>query len=152
MAGIQPGKTVDADVVRLYGTGVVGGTTPCLRYYTDPAHQVTLVSGWHTDGYVMGVELTQGTVLPPGVDPARTVTSLSVPVKVDKGLSLGMTIKQVTRLLGRPQHESGTKDDYARLSYEVWAANPAKEGWISYNTVLDFVYGRLHKIAIYAGD
>lgn len=153
IAGIRPGRMVDADVVRLYGGGVLGGTIPSIRYYTDAAHQVTLRSGWHTDHMVVAVELTQGTALPPGVDPARTVTSLAVPVKVDKGIALGMTPDQVMKRLGEPQYESSMDGGYLRtLSYEVWAADPTKAGWISYNTVLEFVDGHLHKIGVYSGS
>jgi hypothetical protein len=156
IAGIQPGSMADADVVAMYGPGGVYGyqDQPAdRRYYTDPSHSVTLMSGWHTDGIVMAVELTEGTALPPDVDPALTAAPLSVPVKIDKGIALGMTPDEVISRLGEPQHDSTTDGGNARtLSYEVWADDPAEDGWISYNAVLAFVDGRLHRIAVYSGD
>lgn len=156
IAGIHVGSTVDADVVAMYGPGVAYGyqDQPVdRRYYTDPSHGVTLMSGWHTDGVVLALVLTQGTALPPGVDPALTVTSLSVPVEVDKGILLGMTPEEVVGRLGRPQHESNREGGNEQtLSYDVRAEDPAEAGWISCSTVLDFEYGRLCRIAVYGGD
>ena len=153
IARIQPGLMRDADVVAMYGPGVVRREIPDARYYTDPVHNVTLMSGWHTDHVVGVVVLTEGTVLPPGVDPALTVTSLSVPIEIDKGISLGMTPDEVIGRLGEPQHTSVTQGSSDRtLSYEVWADDPAEAGWISYNVVLDFEDERLHRLAVYSGD
>ncbi len=156
IAGIRPGSMGDADVVAMYGPGAVYGykdQPTDRRYYTDPSHRVTLMSGWHTDGTVMAVELTEGTALPPGVDPALTAAPLSVPVEIDKGIALGMTPDEVISRLGEPQHDSSTGGGSARtLSYEVWADDPPEDGWISCNAVLDFVNGRLHRVAVYSGD
>lgn len=156
IAGIQVGTMNDADVVAMYGAGAVYGyqDQPAdRRYYTDPSHSVTLMSGWHTDGLVMAVELTEGTALPPGVDPALTAASLSVPVKIDKEIALGMTPEQVIGLLGKPAFDGTGADGVSRtLSYEVWADDPAEAGWISFNAVFGFEDGRLHSLAVYSGD
>jgi hypothetical protein len=155
IAGIQVGKMHDADVVAMHGTGAVYGyqDQPVdRRYYTDPWHSVTLMSGWHTDGLVMVVELTEGTVLPPGVDPALTTAPLSVPVKIDKGVVLGMTPEQVISLLGDPALDEAEPDGVSRtLSYVAWADDPAEAGWISLSAVCEFKQGRLRSFAIYSG-
>jgi hypothetical protein len=111
------------------------------------------MSGWHTDGLVVVVELTEGTDLPPGVDPALTTASLSVPVTIDKGIALGMTHEQAIGILGEPVLDVTETDGACRtLSYEAWADDPSEAGWISCGSVLRLEDGRLHSLAICSGE
>ncbi|MHB0981660.1 MAG: hypothetical protein ACYC5Q_16620 [Thermoleophilia bacterium] len=154
IAGIRPGKTDNSDVVSMYGTGLLYAyqDQPAdRRYYTDSSHSVTLLVGTHTDDIVVVVGITEGTVLPPGVDPALAVSSLSVPVEIDHGITLGMTPGEIEGVLGRPDLDQ-TAVTTRTFVYGGTADDPAEAGYISYNATCVFVNDRLQSVEIYAGE
>lgn len=154
IAGIRPGAMNDSDVVSMYGPGSPYGylDQPLdRRYYTDPSHKVTLLVGTHTDNMVVVVKLTEGTLLPSGVDSALTVSSLSVPVHIDQGIALGMTPGEVEGLLGQPVFDQscGTVRTFI---YEVTADDPAAAGYVSYSATYEFENDQLRSVEVYAGE
>lgn len=154
IAGLRLPETTDADVVAMYGPGALYGYAdqpPDARYYTDPAHEVTLMVGTHTDDVVVLVKLTEGTVLPAGVDPAQTVTTLSSPVAIDQGIALGLAPDDVLALLGTPALDqmSGLTRTFI---YSVGADDPAEAGYVNYSAVYEFENERLRSIEISAGE
>ena len=153
IAGVRPGEMDDAAVVGIHGPGVSYGyqdQPPDTRFYTDPAHQLTLLVGTHTDGMVVVVRISQGTVLPPGVDPTLTTSSALESVDIEHGIAFGMAPNEVEGLLGRPtvDQSSGTGRVFI---YQV-DDDPAEAGYVTYAATYEFEDDRLQSIEIYVGE
>ena len=153
IAGITPGEMSDADVVGIYGDGVWYGyqDQPAdTRLYTDPARRFTLSVGTHTDGMVVVVRLSQGTVLPPGVDPALTTTTALGTADIEHGVELGMTADEVASLLGRPAADQSP--GALRVFIYQMDDDPSAAGDITYTATYEFKDDSLYSVEIRAGE
>lgn len=155
IAGIRVGEATDSDVVSMYGSGLVighgGYVAGPARYYTDPANTVTLHVGTHTDDIVVTVELSDGVALPPGIkvgdDSALVAPSLSVPVPIDQGITLGMTASEVLGRLGRPEIDE-TEGILRTVAYNgMWDGVES-----NYYANYLFVRDRLRSVSINVSD
>lgn len=155
LAGIQPGKTADSEIVKLYGKGYftsheghVGG-----RYFTDAGHSVTLHVVLGVDHIADEVEMQPGLHLPDGatasaVKHAESSKLVSGKIRVAQ-YKLGEAEKTILAKYGKPVSDkrSGTRRE---IVYKTDIDSTLDV--LYYEAHFTFEHGKLIAAKLYNGE
>jgi len=156
IAGVRVGQdaSTDSEVAAALGSGlfVKGVGHAGARYFTDPSRSVTLCSIVGPDHVIEGVELTRGVSLPKRDAKSRAAavsTALSTTPVVDEGLRLGMSARDITARLGRPERDK-TVGLRRTLSYSGSGQDDSRIA-VNYEATFTLLGDRLTRICLYDG-